>query len=783
MNNDVIKLGINAFSLYPGKIGGAEQYLRNIVSKLTTLNNIHTHIFLNDTARDTFEENDNLSIHYLSSTIHLESQLSNYIKLYELDVWFCPFFHLIPDDCKIPSITAIFDIQQEYFAENFDKIVLKDRRALTRQTLAKTDEILTISEFSKKTLIEKFDVNPSKISVTYLDADDSFSKELDADLLKKTKAKFDKDYIFFPANFWPHKNHANLLKGFAMAIDKYKLNNLELVFTGAKERETQVVEEIIDSEDLRDKVKYLGYIPQEEMPYIFACANMLAFPSLFEGFGIPLIEAMSTEIPIICSKSSCLPEVAENSAIYFDANSPKEICEAIYKVYSDENLRKNLIEEGKKRRDFFSWEKCTSETVEHIKKLYKPREKQQSKLSEKPLVSIITPSYNQGQFIRETIESVLNQSYDNIEYIVMDGGSTDETVSILKEYDDRITWVSEKDGGQADAVNKGIRVAKGEIIGWLNSDDTYYPDAVKRAVEVLKKFPDVEMMYGEGMYIDTESNETERYETKPFTREKLAEECFICQPTAFFTKNIVQKAGMLNADLQLCMDYELWMRIGKITEVLYIPEYLATSRMYIDNKTSSRRDEVYSECCREIKRHYGYVPHGWINGYTYHVLSLNPQKTFKMTYAKLFLKYNFNNFKYIAFCAKKYMRRRHMAKLALNETAPAVTTRYPDGWISKTYIETFDNSENCENLHLSLKHFLPMKENLVLKVYANDNFIEDIVFNTHCNIEKTIPLNNISDESVEIKIIASETYNPAKADKKSADNRDLAVLINEIHIK
>src|SRR5690606_33014626 len=104
---------------------------------------------------------------------------------------------------------------------------------------------------------------------------------------------------------------------------------------------------------------------------------------------------------------------------------------------------------------------------------------QSRKLSSYPLVSVVTPSYNKGKFIKETIESVLSQDYPNIEYIVMDGGSTDETVDILKSYGDRIAWISEKDDGQADAVNKGIARARGEIIGWLNSDDTYLPGAVR----------------------------------------------------------------------------------------------------------------------------------------------------------------------------------------------------------------------------------------------------------------------------------------------------------------
>lgn len=119
-----------------------------------------------------------------------------------------------------------------------------------------------------------------------------------------------------------------------------------------------------------------------------------------------------------------------------------------------------------------------------------------------PLVSIVTPSYNQGRYIEKTIRSVLNQDYPDLEYIVVDGGSTDHTLDILRKYEGRIRWVSERDGGQSEAVNKGFRMSRGEILGWLNSDDTYCPGAVRQAVTFLMEHPSVAMVYGDGYEID-----------------------------------------------------------------------------------------------------------------------------------------------------------------------------------------------------------------------------------------------------------------------------------------
>lgn len=652
-----MKIGINAVALYPNKIGGAEQYLRNIVRELLRHDDLETYLFLQESAMDTFEKHPKLHLVKISMDDKQENQLKGYIELYMIDVWFCPFFHLIPVDCSIPNVTTIFDIQQDFFPENFDKIVLRNRKFLTQETIKHAQKLLTISEYSKKTIVEKYSADPADIKVTYLDADDSFNRPIDPDKLAKIKEKLPENFILYSANMWPHKNHIALIKAFAKVKREYKLP-LKLVFTGAQERETDQIKKAIADNHLRDDVKYLGYLPQDDVRYVFKCANMVAFPSLFEGFGIPLVEAMASEVPVICSTSSCIPEIVGDAGYLFDGNNVDEIAQAIYKVFTDQELREKLVANGIKRRPMFSWQKCAEETIDYLKSVYVPRKPLPQKLSDHPLVTVITPSYNQGEFIRETIESVLNQTYDNIEYIVMDGGSTDNTVEILKSYGDRIKWFSEKDGGQADAVNKGIRIANGEIIGWLNSDDTYYPDAIEKAVELLKLHPDADMIYGEGDYIDRDSKVTGRYETLAFDYQELAKQCPICQPAAFFTKEIVEKVGLLRADLQLCMDYELWMRIGAVGKILYTPDVLATSRMYEDNKTLSRRSEVYKECCQEVKRHYGYVPHRWLEGYAIHQKSLHPRGKMKIFYALLFLKYNYNRMGYLVECYRKWRMKR-----------------------------------------------------------------------------------------------------------------------------
>jgi glycosyltransferase involved in cell wall biosynthesis len=233
------------------------------------------------------------------------------------------------------------------------------------------------------------------------------------------------------------------------------------------------------------------------------------------------------------------------------------------------------------------------------------------------LFSIITPSFQQGAFIERTLRSVVEQTFTDWEYIICDAQSTDETGQILTHYchHPQVTFLQERDRGQADAVNKGILRTRGAIIGWLNSDDCYLPETLERVAQVFLAHPQVQVVYGDADYVDAGDRPLEPYPTAPWSYDRLKESCFLCQPAVFFRRDLVHRYGLLNPDLHYCLDYELWLRFGQHTDFYYLQEKLATSRMHGDNKTLGQRAIAHYETNQMLKRRLGYVPDPWLLRY------------------------------------------------------------------------------------------------------------------------------------------------------------------------
>jgi glycosyltransferase involved in cell wall biosynthesis len=228
-------------------------------------------------------------------------------------------------------------------------------------------------------------------------------------------------------------------------------------------------------------------------------------------------------------------------------------------------------------------------------------------------LTVITPSFNQAQFISRTIESVLSQGVPGLQHLVFDGNSSDGTSDILRFYNGKLTAVIEHDAGQADAVNKGLVRAAGSVIGWLNSDDVYYPEACARALEVFESHPDVDVVYGEADHIDQEDRVIEPYYTEPFNYERLKDVCFLCQPAVFFRRAVVDRYGLLETRLRYCMDYEYWLRILVERPPYFLRAKLAGSRLHPETKTLGSKEAVHREILEMLARKFGVPPSRWIH--------------------------------------------------------------------------------------------------------------------------------------------------------------------------
>lgn len=217
-------------------------------------------------------------------------------------------------------------------------------------------------------------------------------------------------------------------------------------------------------------------------------------------------------------------------------------------------------------------------------------------MNDHPLVTIVTPSFNKGPYIEETILSIRNQTYSHLEHIVIDGGSTDETLAILRNYSGELVWISEPDNGQSDAINKGWRLAKGDIIAYLNADDTYLPNTIEIAVNFFLKHPETGMLYGDGILSDEKGKHLMIFTAGEFNLKNLVFcKDNILQPAVFLRKTVFENVGDVDVNLHLAMDLDYWIRTGILYTISYIPEQLAMAKIYRDAKSSAQMHRYVEE--------------------------------------------------------------------------------------------------------------------------------------------------------------------------------------------
>ena len=218
------------------------------------------------------------------------------------------------------------------------------------------------------------------------------------------------------------------------------------------------------------------------------------------------------------------------------------------------------------------------------------------------LVSIITPSYNQAQYLEQTIRSVLEQDYPRIEYIVIDGASTDGSVDLIRKYQDRLAfWVSEKDSGQAEAINKGFTRATGEIVAWINSDDFYFPNAIASAVRMFEKHPEAGLVYGDTVAVDEKGEFIHFPKYAQWGLEDLLTFNIIGQPAVFMRRDVLLKAGFLDPSFHFLLDHQLWIRMASHAPMVYVPERWAAGRFHESAKNVAQAAKFGEDAFRILE--------------------------------------------------------------------------------------------------------------------------------------------------------------------------------------
>jgi glycosyltransferase involved in cell wall biosynthesis len=354
-----------------------------------------------------------------------------------------------------------------------------------------------------------------------------------------------------------------------------------------------------------DRYQYHGTLSAKEMRSLYERAKIIIIPSKFESFGMVALEAMHHGCVPIVSDETALADIVQDEALQFRNGDLQNLSAKLLRLIKDDHFLREKSEQSKNTAVIkYSPEAIINENIRIFESFGHKSISTSVHLSpvrKLPRISIVTPSFNQGKYIDETIQSVLTQNYPNFEHVVIDGGSTDETVSVLKKYS-HIRWCSERDDGQTHAINKGILSTNGEIVAYLNSDDIYRPDAFKEVARIFSEEPDTQIIVGNCDVIDEQSKITAHYKAKAGNLESLVQywgwdrlHC-IPQQSVFFRRSLLTKIGLFDLRFDMVMDYQFWLRVVAAGhQFRVVDQTLAAFRIVPTTKTGGRTDEMYRE--------------------------------------------------------------------------------------------------------------------------------------------------------------------------------------------
>jgi len=337
-----MRIGVNCFSLRP-QIGGQKQYFLSLFEELFEHDRENNYVLFYFKQNES-ELSDLRSSRWKTSAVLLSDQMEVAGYCEKIDLYFCPFGFLWPRPLPLPTVVTLTDVQEVFYPEFFTNADLYSRASHYPGSTMMADHVITVSNYSKQTIAEAHKINPNKVTVAHLCADERYYR---AEIARFPSISLPfRDFAIYPANRWPHKNHDVLLRALCILRSDRKIV-LNLVFTGYDPPEGYPLLTRAAEYGVADQVYCAGFLPVEELAWLYQHAQMLVFPSFFEGFGIPLVEAMAAGCPVVASRATCIPEVGLEAAQYFDPASPDEVAASIALVLRNEALRHQMIAKGK----------------------------------------------------------------------------------------------------------------------------------------------------------------------------------------------------------------------------------------------------------------------------------------------------------------------------------------------------------------------------------------------------------------------------------------------------
>lgn len=375
-----MNIGLNLIGYTPGGMGGVETYFRNLLKYLQEFDKYNSYVLLyddksfgcfhvsNSSFKSKLFKNKRGSLgrfirSSLKKTIKIDLHMLRIDGL-GLDIIHHPFSMISHLGLKTPAVLTFHDMQHEFYPNFFSQHELLNRQRNYKLSAETAKRVIAISGYSKKSLIERYNLPGDKIDVVYPGCGMEFHVIDDPEDLKRIKGIYNltRPFIYYPAATWPHKNHKRLLMAIKILRNDHKFDG-NLVLTGiAKQSHNDILSEV-EKLGLNEIVRILGYLPYSHLPYIYNLAGLLIFPSLFEGFGIPIVEAMACGCPVVCSNITSIPEVAGNACEMFNPLDPEDIAVKLWSVWIDKDKRTQMRLSGLERVKEFNWKNSVNNTL------------------------------------------------------------------------------------------------------------------------------------------------------------------------------------------------------------------------------------------------------------------------------------------------------------------------------------------------------------------------------------------------------------------------------------